>query len=119
MARVFKNHTQYLREDRPVEVDDEYQDSNIAARIIYLIGGLIISLLSLRFLLALLGANPANSFANFIYTVSGFFAAPFFGLFSYHTSSGIVRFEYETLIAIIFYSILTWLIIHLLSIGDE
>ncbi len=44
--------------------------TNLIASIISLIGGIIVTLLGLRFVLALLGANPANAFASFIYNTS-------------------------------------------------
>lgn len=92
---------------------------NVAARLVYLIGGVIIALLALRFLLALLGANPDNAFANFIYTVSHPFAAPFFGLFSYDQTLGSSRFELGTLVAMVVYALLTGLLARLVTIGSR
>src|SRR4051812_23017249 len=86
-------------------------------RLVSLIGGLIMASLAIRFLLSLLGANRANQFAHFIYTVSHPFVAPFFGLFNYNEQFGIARFEFETLIAIVFWGFVTWIITHLLTLG--
>ena len=82
--------------------------SSVAAGVIWYIAGVIMTLLALRFILALLGANSGNGFANFIYSISYPFAAPFFGLFSYETSYGISRFELSTLVAILVYALVAW-----------
>ena len=74
-------------------------------RIIGAIGTFIIGILALRFVFILLGANPQNSIANFVYEISTPLVSPFFGLFNYTPQLGIGRFEFETLIAILFYAI--------------
>lgn len=51
------------------------------ARIIYTIGGFIETLIGLRFLLRLLGANGENAFVHWVYTWSTPFVAPFSGIF--------------------------------------
>jgi hypothetical protein len=87
------------------------------ARLVSLIGGLIMASLAIRFLLSLLGANRDNAFAHFIYTVSHPFVSPFFGLFNYNDQLGAARFEFETLIAIVFWAFISWMITHLLTLG--
>lgn len=112
----------YYREVRktsdPAIVDAGY-GMTIAARIVYTIGGIIVTLLGVRFVLSLLGANRANEFANFIYSASHPFVAPFFGLFNYQEQFGVVRFEFETIVAMIFWSFLTWVAVRLLTIGNR
>jgi hypothetical protein len=90
---------------------------NVISRIVWFIAGVIIILLSFRFILSLLGANTTNSFANFIYTTSHPFVAPFFSLFSYNPSYGASRFELYTLVAILVYAVLAWIISALVNIG--
>jgi uncharacterized protein YggT (Ycf19 family) len=102
-----------------MEVKPGEHGMNVAARLIYLIGGVLVALLALRFLLALLGANPANGFANFIYNLSYPFAAPFFGLFSYSVSLGRSSFELGTLVAIVIYGLITELLVRLVTIGSH
>lgn len=51
------------------------------AGIIYAVGGFIEALIGLRFVLRLLGADPANAFVNWIYSWSTPFVAPFSGMF--------------------------------------
>jgi len=63
---------------RVVETPDTYtaagetsaSGQGLVARIIWYIAGVLLALLAFRFVLALLGANPNNGFANFIYSVS-------------------------------------------------
>jgi uncharacterized protein YggT (Ycf19 family) len=82
--------------------------STLAARIIWYIAGVLLILLAFRFVLALLGANPNNGFANFIYSVSHPFVAPFFGLFGYNLRYGVSRFETYTLVAMAVYAVVAW-----------
>ena len=50
--------------------DNTEHRTNVVARIIWYVAGVLIVLLGLRFILSLLGANTTNSFANFIYRTS-------------------------------------------------
>lgn len=87
-----------------------------AARLVWFVADVIITLLTFRFVLALLGANTSNAFANFIYSASYPFAAPFFGLFSYKTSYGVSRVELSTLVAIAVYALIAYGIVRLITI---
>lgn len=93
--------------------------ANIAVRVVWFIAGVLLTLLAFRFVLVLLGANPSNGFANFIYTVSHPFAAPFFGLFGYSLHYGVSRVEVSTLIAMAVYAILAFGISRLVTIGQK
>jgi hypothetical protein len=77
----------------------------VAERVVYLIGGILMALLGLRFILMLMGANSGAGFADFVYSVTHPFVSPFFGLFNYDETFGRSRFEYETLIAMLVYAI--------------
>ena len=92
---------------------------NLAERVVWYIAGVLLVLLGLRFLLSLLGANPSNGFANFIYSVSHPFVAPFFSLFSYHYSYGASCFEVYTLVAMLVYALIAWGITSLLTINRD
>lgn len=102
----------YVADDTPVE-----RGATVAERIVSLVGSIIIGLLAIRFVLSLLGANRGNAFADFIYTTSAPFVTPFFGLFNYTPQFGVVRFEFETLVAMLFYAILMAIIVRAVSIG--
>lgn len=81
---------------------------NVAARVVWFIAGILLSLLAIRFALALLGANPASGFVNFIYDVTYPFVAPFFGVFSYNFTAGQTRFETYTLLAMAIYALVAY-----------
>jgi len=98
--------------------DTEHQH-NLVARIVWYIAGILLVLLGFRFILALLGANSSNGFANFIYKTSHPFVSPFFSLFSYKQSYGISHFEIYTLIAMIVYAIVAWGIAKLVNLNQD
>jgi len=81
----------------------------------YLLGVLEI-VLAFRFLLKLLGANPAAGFTNFIYSVSYPFVAPFLAVFKITRVEGSV-FEWTTLLAMAVYCLVAWGIIKLFAMS--
>ena len=91
----------------------------VAERVIYLIGGIILGLLAIRFLLSLFGANRSNGFADFIYSFTHPFVSPFFGLFNYTEQFGRSRFDFETLIAIAFYGLIMAVLARVVVIGSK
>jgi hypothetical protein len=78
----------------------------VAKRVIYYIAGFIIALLALRLVLLLLAANQGAPFVDFVYGLSGVFAWPFYGIFSYQPSYGQSTFEVSTVVAIIVYALI-------------
>lgn len=101
-----------------VEVQEaSVSGATMAVRIIWFIAGLILVLLAFRFVLALLGANPNNAFAAFIYDVSRPFVAPFFTLFNYDLQEGRSRFELYTLVAMLVYTVIAWGLSKLVTLG--
>lgn len=88
----------------------------VAARVVWFVAGVLLTILGLRFLFALLGANPNNGFANFIYSVSHPFVAPFFNLFGYNFTVGSQRFEFYTLVAMAIYALIAYGIAKLITI---
>src|ERR1051326_3488137 len=78
------------REHYVHDVSSERQQARFqASQFVWLLLGLVDGLIALRVLLKLIGANPANAFANFIYNLSGVFVAPFSNLVSNPVSGGI------------------------------
>ena len=84
--------------------------------IIYAVGGFIELIIGLRFVLRLLGANPANEFVNWIYQWSSPFVSPFAGIFGQSataTGEGIVTtsvFDWTALIAFVVIAIVLTLL---------
>ena len=87
---------------------------------IYLLFGILEGLLFIRFVLPLLGANPAAGFAQFIYSITKPFLAPFVGLFGTARFGGSV-FEVNPLVAILVYALIAWVLVKLvgLVLGDS
>ena len=80
---------------------------------IYLVFGVIETLIAIRFALRLLGANPAAAFTDFIYDVTAPFIAPFVGVFGTPEVDGAVL-EPHSLLAIAVYALIAWLAVRLL-----
>jgi tetrahydromethanopterin S-methyltransferase subunit F len=102
-------------DDRSGVIDDQRQvvrstrtvgSGVVAARIVYYIAGVIIALLVLRIVLLLLAANQGTPFVDFVYGLSGIFAWPFFGIFSYQPSYGQSTLEISSIVAIIVYALI-------------
>jgi YggT family protein len=66
--------------------------------------------IAFRVLLELIAANPASPFAHFVYQMTGPFLVPFAGLTAMPSADGAVL-EIPTLIAMVVYGVLYWLII--------
>ena len=76
-------------------------------QVIWYILGIIEILLIFRFVLKLLGANPASGFTQMIYSFSAPFAVPFIGVTRASVSGGSV-FEWTTIIAMVVYAVVAW-----------
>lgn len=106
-----------------VVADDPYAPHRVAAdrlaQAVYLIFGVIEALLIIRFALKALGANANAGFSSFIYNITRPLLAPFAGMFGTPQSGGSVL-EIHTLVAIVVYALLAWLIGRLvwLAFGD-
>ncbi len=83
--------------------------------IVYYILSVLEALLAFRFVLRLFGANPGAGFVDFIYSVSGLFLAPFFGVFGTPRLGG-SALEFSTLLAMAVYAALAYAVIRLIRI---
>ncbi len=79
-------------------------------QIIWYVVGLIEVLLLLRLLLKGLGANPLAGFSQFIYGLTWIFASPFLLVFGASKVQGAI-FEWSTLLAMLVYLLVGWLIV--------
>jgi hypothetical protein len=75
--------------------------------------GIVEGLIGLRVVLRMMGANPGNPFANFIYTITNVFLWPFQTLVNNPSSEGIVL-EVSSIIAMMVYLLLAWVFVELL-----
>ncbi|OGL31205.1 hypothetical protein A3F37_02440 [Candidatus Saccharibacteria bacterium RIFCSPHIGHO2_12_FULL_41_12] len=98
------------REEQRVEASNERKrEVSKASQIVGFITGLLAAVLMLRVVLALMGANLENQFADFIYSVTDPFVAPFRGLLQVgEFNAGVSRFELETVIAAFIYILIGW-----------
>lgn len=85
-------------------------------QIVWYILGLIEVLLTFRFVLKLLGANPAAGFTSFIYGITHLFAAPFLSVFRVSKVAGSVV-EWTTILAMFVYWVLAYGIIKIFLMG--
>ena len=88
-------------------------------RIIYYLLGTLQTLLALRLIFKVLGANPESTFVSIIYSVTNVFLAPFSGIFSEAVTQGVETesvLEPALIIAMIIYAILAWGITRIIDI---
>lgn len=102
------------RDGRNVVTREENHESrdehiNRAVRIVWFIVGIVVVVLLVRVVLALIGANLENQFANFIYVVTDPFVAGFRGLLQVgQFQAGVSRLELETIVAAVIYTLIGW-----------
>jgi hypothetical protein len=78
-----------------------------ATQVVWLLLSIFEALLALRFVLKLIGANPASPFAVVLYGFTGLFLYPFAGLIGTPAAGGMVM-EISTLIAMLVYGLIGW-----------
>jgi YggT family protein len=86
---------------------------NRTMQFVWLIAGVLEALIGIRILLKLMAANPASGFARFIYGTTDLFLAPFTNLIATPQMNGAVL-EISSLIAMLVYALLFWLIARLI-----
>src|SRR3982075_1824426 len=92
----------------------ESTSSNRTIQIIWWVVGLIDTLIAIRFLLKVFGANPAP-FVRFMYDLTWPLVAPFHGIFN-SDQVGRSVFEPESLVAIVIYLLIGWGVVSLIRI---
>ena len=82
------------------------------SQIVWLVAGIIETLIGIRFVLRLIAANPEAVFAQFIYGITSPFLVPFMRLTADPGVAGAVL-EFSSLIAIAMYALLAWAIVRI------
>jgi hypothetical protein len=103
---------------RQVVRDQSAERYNTIVRInqfIWLIFGLILSLIGIRIILRLIGANPAAVFSQMIYGATDIFLWPFAGITA-DPGVGAFTLEISSIIGMIVYALLAWGITRLIWI---
>jgi len=83
-----------------------------ATQLVWLAVAIVEGLIGLRIVLKLIGSNPDNTFANFVYGISGLFVGPFVSLTG-SPSSGGMTLEIPSIIAMAIYALLGWVIVRI------
>jgi uncharacterized protein YggT (Ycf19 family) len=80
-----------------------------ATQLVWLLFGILETLIALRILLKLIAANPASPIAALIYAITDLFLFPFAGLTVTPAVGGMVL-EIPSIIAMIIYALIAWAI---------
>ncbi len=105
---------------RPVysdsDLDAPVSGTDRACQIVYLIFGIIEVLIAIRIVLKLLAANPSAGFSSFIYGITGPLVGPFLGVFNTPSGSNGSVFELSSVLAVIVYMLLAYVIVRAIRI---
>jgi hypothetical protein len=124
MAVERKEHVQvtrdsgYERQQRVVEYAPSTRQIIVSrlSMLAWLIVTVIVGMISFRFVLMLVAANPANGFVDLIYDLTGWMVTPFSGIISNITDDTGMVIETASLFAIVVYSLAASLLISLFRI---
>lgn len=111
-----EDRNQVLTEEPVVRQRPVASGQVVVARFIYYIAGVIAAFLIARIVLLLLAANQGSAFVDFVYTVGGWFATPFYGIFSYQPHYGQSVLEISSIVAILVYSLIATALVKLVTL---
>jgi hypothetical protein len=117
---VDQTGAQVQEHTRKVNTEVAVDNKSATTNLVWYIVGFIEVLIGFRFILKLFGANPANAFVDFVYTVTGVLTAPFDNIFGVTTpEAGDVHsvFEPSILVAAVVYALIGWGIVKILDIN--
>jgi len=112
---VVQQHGDHVHEEHVVEdVNLEYRETVYKiVQIVWLLFGGLEALIGIRVILMLIGANPGNWFTAFVYQLTQLFLWPFQNLIA-NPSFQNMTLEVTSIIAIIVYALLAWVITRLI-----
>jgi uncharacterized protein YggT (Ycf19 family) len=85
-------------------------------QLVYLLFGVVIALIGIRFVLLLLGANPNAGFTDFVYRVTNPLVTPFEGIFGApNLETGVL--DPASLVAIVVYALVGWVVAKVIDIA--
>jgi len=105
-----------------VETSGSGDSKNTISNLVWYIFGVIAILLGIRFVMKLFGANVANGFVDFIYSVTGVLSAPFdtiFGVTKTQAGDTSSVFEPSIIVAVLVYALIAWGISKLVRINEK
>lgn len=108
----------YTRRQRVVEYVPEARQVIVSrvSKLLWLIAAVLTGIITFRFVLKLLAANPENGFVDFIYTVTDVLVAPFNSIITSPTFDNGAIIDMASLFAIIVYVLATWALVALFRI---
>ena len=104
----------YLAVEDADVLDPRRSNAAWTTRVIYFCFAVIQIALGLRVLLKLIAANPLSGFTRFIYGFTAPFVAPFSNIVATPTAGNGATLDVSSLLAILIYVLLSWLIVRLL-----
>lgn len=107
-----------IKEEKQVvttQATEVIQPADLVTRFVYTVLNVIEFLLAFRFLFKLFGANPENVIVSSLYSPTQVLINPFQGIFNFPQVPG-ASIEWATLIAMIGYALLAYLIVELLKL---
>lgn len=110
------------QQTKRIQTEAAADPKTTAQNVVWYILGFIEILLGFRFVLKLLGANPASGFVNFIYNLTGLLTAPFDSIFGVtRAAAGQTHsvFEPSILVAAAVYALIAWGIVKLITINQK
>jgi hypothetical protein len=110
--RNIEHHQAVNLDEKQRRIEAANQNSSVAriVNIVYYLFGILELLLVVRVILHLVGANASNGFANFIDVLSAPFVALFASLLQNPTLGGTAVLEITTIIAMLVWAIVAWLV---------
>lgn len=110
--RNVERHQNLNLEEKTRGIAAANQNSSVARiiNIVYFLFGALELLLAIRVVLHLVGANADNGFASFVYGLSAPFVALFASLVQNPTLGGTAVLEITTIIAMLVWAIVAWLV---------
>ena len=98
---------QDVRTTRHEQGQEQRAVSFKATQLIWLLLGILETLIALRVVFKLIGVNASNSFATFLYGITHFFVAPFASLTG-TPAVGSMVLEISSILAMIVYLLIAW-----------
>jgi len=108
----------YARRQKVVEVAPDTRTVLVSriTKLLWLITAIIVGLITFRFGLKLIGANPANGFVAFMYSLTDFFVVPFNTILGTPAFSNGSILDSASLFAIVVYLLVAWALVTLFRI---
>ncbi len=87
----------------------------LATNLVNIFVGAVETILGLRFILRLFGANPDNGFVSWVYEMSGTLLEPFRGVFPTKVFENDIVIDFTTLFAMLVYALVGMLVVWIIA----